>query len=611
MDVATPTAEALGSEPSVLTDSGSRPSRRDDAGRPGAPTRPTVVLRDGDEPDRERLRARAQTLRVHPLVLRLMQSRGVVEPQQQQRFLTPRLGQLRPPEAMAGFVPALDLLQEARARSWRVGVFGDYDVDGVTTAAILTTYLEALGLEVVARVAHRDRGYGLGVDDARAFADAGVDLVVTGDVGTSDVEALQWLHDQEIKTVVIDHHQVPEVAPPSDAFINPHQDGCGFPFKGLCSAGVAFYLCAGLRTRLAQAGVSAPDPRSWLDLVALATVCDMMPLHHENRVLVAAGLRHLGQRARPGLAALLQIANVPDDEPLDETHVGFKLGPRLNAPGRLGSAEPSLRLLRARSMLEAEPLAQQIEMLNARRRHLTDKTVAEAAALLAAQPELEDRAGIVVAHEGWQPGVVGIAAAQLAQRHGRPVLVLASDPQDGLARGSVRSAGDIDVRAALRECEGLLERYGGHPQAAGVTVRSDRIAELAEAFDAAVGSQASARAQPADVEVVDCALPLRLVDERLCAAVRSIGPYGVGFEPARFFAEDLVVERVRVLKDKHLKLTLGQDEVTRDAMAFSQAQHQLREGDRIGCIFTALIDRFRGQSRLRLDIERLWPLPPR
>ncbi len=584
---------------------GEEPARAQPLARPA----PRVQLRRPDGPDTPAVRAWAQTLGVHPLAVRLLSNRAIDAVEDLSHHLDPKLGRLRRPDDMAGFVAALDVLVNAHARRLRVGVFGDYDVDGVTTAAIIATYLEALGIEVVVRVAHRDRGYGFGLADAQALHEAGARVVVTGDTGTSDAPSLQWLADRGVQTVVIDHHQVPTVAPPADAFINPHQSGCGFPFKGLCSAGVAFYLCAALRTRLAKTQRTVPDPRAWLDLVAVATICDMMPLRHENRVLVHAGLRHLDRRGRPGLRALLAQAGVAPDEPIDEQHVAFKVGPRLNAPGRLGPAEPALRLLRARTDAEAGPLAEQVEMLNAQRKRQSERIVAEALALLETDAKLRDRAGLVAAHERWQAGIVGIAAAKLVEHHGRPAAVLAVDRERNEARGSVRGLPGVDVRAALADCADLLLRYGGHREAAGVTLSADKVDAFAEAFDAAVAAQARSAASSTerDVEVVDCTLPLQRVEPALCEAMRRAGPYGVGFEPPRFLAENVEVDRVRVLKERHLSLTLAQDRAhRREAIAFGQAQQGVQVGDRIDCIFVPFLDRFRGETRLRLQIERLW-----
>ncbi len=560
------------------------------------------------------IRERAAALGVAPLAMRLLLARGVREVSEQERLLRPRLADLRPPQGMAGFEASLTLLRDAVRGSWRVGVFGDYDVDGVTTATILTTFLESLGVSVVPRVASRDAGYGFGVDDAKALVEAGVDLVVTGDCGTSDHEALEWLRQRGVPAAVIDHHQVPETMPPATALLNPHQAGCAFPFKGLCSAGVAFYLCAALRTSLAAERVSGaaslPDPRALLDLVALGTVCDLVPMVDENRILVRHGLGILGQRRRPGLRALLDAAGVEADAVLDEGDLGFRLGPRLNAPGRLGPAEPSLALLRARTLPEAKAMAARVESFNARRRQEQAQIVEEAHALLGVDPRLGERRGLVIAREGWLHGIVGIAASSIVQRYKRPALVLAVDPKRGEARGSARTWGDIDVRAALQACAPLLRRFGGHRAAAGVSVDPAAIPALADAFDAAVAAQLAARGlvMPIAADMHDGPLALGDLDPDLLSAIESLAPYGVGFPPPRFLLEEAEVDFVRVLQGKHLALALRQSGVLVDAIAFGQADTPLRVGDRIGALYLPTRSAFRGRWRLQLQLDAFWPL---
>ena len=604
LDMEDPPTDAV--DPDLAATESEAPQDDEAEDEPIVPAPPALELRGGAR-SVEQVQEAATRLGIEPWAAHLLLARGVTEDAAQRRFLDPRLSQLRRPDQMAGFQDALALLETACREDWRVGVFGDYDVDGVSTATILTTFLEALGLTVVARVAHRSHGYGLGIPDAEAFAEARVQLVITGDCGTSDIEALQWLADADLQTVVIDHHQVPETMPPCGALINPHQPDCGFPFKGMCSAGVAFYLCAALRTRLAQRGhPSLPDPRGWLDLVALATVCDMMPLVEENRVLVSQGLRQMNRGLRPGLAALMAATGRGGDETIDEGHLGFRMGPRLNAPGRLGPAEPSLRLLRARSDAEALPVAEQIETLNARRKRHQEQTLAEALALLAADPKLPQRAALVVAHDGWLPGVVGIAASGVVEHHHRPALILAIDREAGLARGSVRSTDGIDVRAALSECESLLVRFGGHREAAGATLSVDNVEALTEAFDAAVAQQREGTANTNPAQVVDAVLTLDQIDEALVEAMATLGPYGMGFDRPRFACDELIVDNVRVLKERHLALSLRQGSDRREAIAFGQAHHGLARGERIGCVFLPELDSYRGRPRLRLHIERIW-----
>lgn len=573
------------------------------------PAPPPLALR-GMSFETGELRERAAVLGVGPLAVALMMRRGVTSPEAQARVLHPRLADLRAPVGMAGFEAALDLLQTAQQRRLRIGVFGDYDVDGVTTTAILTTYLEALGVDVVARAASREGGYGFQVADARALREAGAQVVLTGDCGTSDHEALAWLEGQGIPCAVIDHHQVPEQMPPARALLNPHQPGCAFPFKGLCSAGVAFYLCASLRSAIARrTGGAVPDPRAWLDLVALGTVCDMVPLVDENRILVRHGLGVVASRRRPGLRALLEFAGVSEDDPIDETHVGYRLGPRLNAPGRLGPAEPSLMLLRARSSAEARAMAERVEHFNIHRREHQDAIVAEALAMLAADPRTPQRSGLVVAGESWLHGIVGIAAAGVVAQYRRPALVLAVDRARAEARGSARTAGDIDVYAALRACAPHLRRFGGHRAAAGVSLDPAEIPALVEAFDAAVADQIRERRLGEPAVEHDGPLPFEAIGEPLLADLEHLAPFGVGFAPPRFLCEEAVVERVRVLKGRHLSLALRQGRVGFEAIAFGQAAAHpgLAPGERVACLFVPLRSSFRGRVRVQLMVESMWP----
>ena len=559
---------------------------------------------------RAELRERAAALEVELVVVELLVGRGIESAEDQRRFLSPRLSELSLPTGMAGYAEAIELLATARTKRWRVGMFGDYDVDGVTTTTILTTFLECLGVEIVAKVASRAGGYGFGIEPAKALHEAGVDLVLTGDCGTSDHEALAWLQARDIPTVVIDHHQVPESMPPAAALLNPHQDGCGFPFKGLCSAGVGFYLAAGLRSTLAKRDPSSrsqlPDPRAWLDLVALGTVCDMMPLVDDNRILVRHGLEIMGQRRRPGVRELLRQSQVSADVVVDEGHLGFALGPRLNAPGRLGSAEPSLELLRARSGAEAEPLAAKVDMFNSQRRSLQEQIVDEALALLADDPRTPRRSGIVVARENWAPGIVGIAAAGIVERYGRPTLVIGVDPGSGEARGSARTAAGVDVRAALAECRALLRRFGGHKAAAGVSLDAVAIPELVEAFDRACAAQLGEEAGSDPIDYHDGELALEVLNLDFIAALESLGPYGVGFDRPRFLCAGAKVVGLRVLKERHLALTLRQGPHQRDAIAFRKGQFPVDRGDEVGCLFTPSRNTYRGNHRVQLIIDRIW-----
>lgn len=576
--------------------------------------RPKLVLRGSCSLDPAQRRERARVLGISARGVELLVRRGIEGEAEQQRFLRPRLGQLTPPTSMAGFGEAFELLQWAIKGQKRIGIFGDYDVDGVTTTTVLASFLEAFGAEVVANVATREGGYGFHTDAAKRLADAGADLVVTGDCGTSDHEALGWLEGRDIPTVVIDHHQVPETMPPARALLNPHQPGCEFPFKGLCSAGVGFYLCASLKTALAKEGrTDLPDPRWWLDLVALGTVCDMVPLVGENRTLVHHGLAVLGHRRRPGLRALLQRAGVSGDELLDESHLGFTLGPRLNAPGRLTTAEPSLSLLRARTSADAQALAAQLEAFNTQRRAHQSNIVEEAIEILQADPRTAERAGIVVADPRWLHGVVGIAANGIVDRYKRPTLVIALDPMGegeggsvAEARGSARSFGDVDVRAALAACSHLLNRFGGHKAAAGVSLPRENVPGLVEAFDDAVRAQLGTRAIDDLSEPYDGELSLEEIHPEFLDELRHLGPFGVGFAQPQYVAEDLELVSVRLIREQHVQMRVRQGGVTHEAIAFRRPDLQFEAGQKIGLLFCPQWNTYRGKKQIQLVVDDGW-----
>jgi single-stranded-DNA-specific exonuclease len=556
------------------------------------------------EPDLACSQALAQSLGVSETFARLLVSRGQTDSGRAQRFLSPRLADLRPPDgelAIAGFRTAVDRLVRAVVAGETVGVFGDYDVDGVTSAALLTRTLRRAGAEVIVRVAERERGYGLGVEVVEALAGRGARVLVTCDCGTSDHAAIAAAQSRGLDVIVVDHHQVPDLSggePGWLALINPHQPRCRFPFKGLASVGVAFYLAAALRTALKLVGRAAPDPRDELDLVAIGTICDLAPLTDENRILVHAGLQRLRTGPRPGLVALAQSGGF-QLATLRAGDVGMRIGPRLNAPGRLGSAALALELLLAEDFAAADDLARQIEVVNARRREITQAVTEAARAAAAAQ---SDRRAIVVHGEGWPHGVVGIVAARLVEELGRPAIVIGLEGERG--RGSARTVPGVDLYAALREASAHLERFGGHAAAAGLTVHRDQIAAFHDAFDAAIARGGAASGPPL---LLDATLPLSAVDERLAEELERLEPCGVGNPEPCLVSGPLLVERTRVVGGDHLQVTFRDGVTRRDGIAFRFGARDPGAGARVEAAYVPEIDVFRGTRRLRLRVRDLRP----
>jgi single-stranded-DNA-specific exonuclease len=549
----------------------------------------------------------SQALGLSPLTAQLLLNRGVRTQEVARRYLEPRLADLRRPDGelpMAGFGAALERLDRALAAGETIGIFGDYDVDGVTSCALLTTFLRGAGGRVVPRVARRDAGYGFGLDDVRAFAEAGCGVIVTCDLGTSDHDALADARARGIHTIVVDHHQVPDREPEALALINPHQPACRFPFKGLASVGVAFYLAAALRTRLRDraSAVEPPDPRQLLDLVAVGTVADMAPLTEENRILVYQGLKRLREAPRPGLLALARVAGL-EDGVRRTADIGLRLGPRLNAPGRLGAAQLALDLLLAPDEASATELALKCEEANKKRQEVQERVFTEALAQAEALVR-NDHPVLVVAGEGWHAGVVGIVAARLVERFHRPAAVIALDGVQG--RGSMRTSHGFNLHAALKASHELLVRYGGHAQAAGLTVDQARIPELRVRLQELARQHLGAQA-PTRVLQVDAEVGLDKIDEPLASELRRLEPYGVGNPEPLLAARGLVLERARAVGNQngHLQVTLRDGLHARDGIGFNLAENAPDAGSRVRAAFFPELDTFRGVTRVRVRLREI------
>jgi len=492
-----------------------------------------------------------------------------------------------------------------------VGVFGDYDVDGVTTATLLTEALEALGATVSTKVASRSAGYGFTCAAAQHFIDRGCTLIITGDCGTSDLEAIATAKGQGAPVIIIDHHTVPSAdeAHPSFALINPFRADSSFPFRGMASVGLAFYVMGALRSALRETGFFAgrrePDVTTWLDLVAMGTVADLVPLSEENRIMTTEGLRRLNRRERPGVDALLEVAGVKRSELVTERTIGWKLGPRLNAPGRLGDAQAAFDVLRAPDRYTAQAAAGLIETINNERRVAQDKVFVEAMERLEGVDVLAS-AAIVVAGEDWAHGVVGIIASRLVDTFHRPAVVIAIDTKTGEARGSARSYGGANLYDALHACKGHLLRYGGHAAAAGLSMESGGIDSFREAFVQAVESQ--------DTESVaafecDAELSAGEVSEALANELQILAPFGKGNAEPLLMSRNVEVKASRRVGDgSHLKMTL-RDEQGRElsAIAFGLGEKDPGAGNRIDVAFMPAITQWAGRKRLELSVKELWP----
>jgi single-stranded-DNA-specific exonuclease len=483
-------------------------------------------------------------------------------------------------------------------RRERIAVFGDYDCDGITSAAILTEVLRRLGGDAVPLIASRfDGGYGVSAPASRRILETQARVLVTCDCGSSDHDALLDIRSRGIDVIVIDHHLVPERALPALGFLNPHRPECRFQYKGLASCGLAFSVAAALRKEL-QVEL---DVRYWLDLVAVGTIADVAPLDGDNRCLVRAGLAAIQEARRPGMLALLEVAKISRDMPLSGRDVAFRIAPQLNAPGRLGSADLALELLLAPDLTSARGLAARLDDLCTARRAQSELILQQALEEIATQG-YERQAAIVIGRKGWNPGVVGIVAGRLADQLGRPVIVVGFDEQSG--RGSVRGPAGSRLHDALSQASDVLVRFGGHQQAAGMEVLEERLPEFRERFVEAVSRQPAL--PPPDVEAG--VLELEPGDELLAvlADLDRLEPCGFGNPRPRLRARGQVLE-AREVKNGHLKLVLDLGErrpLGCFAVRQGSAAGELR-GRRVDVVGDLRHNTFPGGAGVELFVEQV------
>jgi len=559
---------------------------------------------------------------VPAVVGRILWARGIRDAAAVQRFLEPGLDQLPDPFGLKGIEPAVERIRRALAAGEKISVYGDYDVDGVTSTALLVSVLRKLGGVVDFYVPQRlIEGYGLNTQAMEKLAARGTRLVVSADCGVTAVDEVEAAARLGMDVVVIDHHTASQHLPRAVAILNPHQPGCTFPGRELAAVGVAFHLLLALRKRLREAGWFAngqrtePNLREQLDLVALGTIADVVPLTGPNRILVHFGLKELARGARPGLLALKSVAHLAGE--ITAGDVGFKLGPRINAAGRLDDASVGVRLLLTEDLREARALAEQLDRANAERQELQARIVTEAIEMAALLGTPEQRRSLVVSSTGWHAGVVGIVAARLVEKFHRPALVLAEE--DGVAKGSGRSVEGFHLYDALARCSRHLTRFGGHKHAAGVTLDSSNIAAFSEALEA----EARGKLDPAQLSPrlrIDAELRPSEIGMHLAGQLRRLAPFGAGNPEPVFICSELTAHEVRLLPDKkgtgpgHLKLKLGEsrgpgiaevDHPEFDAIGFSLGGTALLVGARLDAAFQLAVDSWNGVDRLQLKLKDL------
>jgi single-stranded-DNA-specific exonuclease len=541
----------------------------------------------------------ARELRISPLLAELLVARALTDPGEADDFLHPRLASLPDPLATPGMADAARRLATAVERREKVVLYGDYDVDGVTSLAILHRFLAALGLPNGWFLPSREsEGYGLsreGLD--RVFAAHQPSLLVALDCGTSSHEEAAWLAARGVDLVIVDHHEPKNGTAPCVALVNPKAAGGN---TDLCTAALVFKLCHGIQKLTGQRD---PDLRDYLDLAAMGTICDLAPLRGENRIIVRHGLARMSQTRWEGLRALMEVAAVVP--PVTTAEVGFRLGPRLNAAGRLNTAEAALKLLLTTDPAEGRRLAQELDVCNRERQDLEQQVLEAALGSLETHFDPAADCAIVVGGEGWHHGVVGIVASRLCRKFHRPALVIGFD-ESGEGHGSGRSIDGLSLIEALGQCSDLLGPFGGHHMAAGLSVHRDNFDELRRRFSAA----AAERLQPQDLVPrlkLDTMVDVADLDESHLEELSLLEPCGMGNPAPVFYARSVApVHGPDVLKEKHVRFRVrGRDDLLA-AIYFNGACENFPRAP-WDVAFKLVRNEYRQRVSLQLEVQSVRP----
>ncbi len=526
-----------------------------------------------------------EQLNLSPLMARLLVVRGLADSDAAKTYLSSSLrSDLPSPFTMVGMEPAVERIVRAVKHKELIGIWGDYDVDGTTGTAVLVSFLREIGAAPVYHVPHRvEEGYGLNVEGLKRLKERGVDLVVTVDCGISNACEVEAARAFALDIVVVDHHQPPDELPPAVAVIDPHRRDCAFPDKGLCAAGLVFYLVIALRAKLREVGWFAggddPDVRRYLDIVTLGTIADMVPLTGVNRTLIRRGLAELAGSTRPGIVALKQVARIQPGE-VSAGQVGFQLGPRINAAGRMDYGIKVVELLTTDSSEVALRIAQELDEHNRERRAIEAEVLEQALAQADRCINGSERYSLVLGGEGWHPGVLGIVASRIVERFHRPTVVIGFN--GGAGKGSARSIRGFHMVEGLRRCADTLEKFGGHEYAGGLSIRAENLAP----FDAAFEGAARECLAPEDLLPlleVDAPLSLPDIGFSLMRELEALKPFGIGNPEPLFVTSGL--------------------EVCERKLFSAGARFRFRQGERaIGGVAFGAGEEFPGAPGTRVDV---------
>ncbi len=575
----------------------------------------TGKLKDwsGREVDPVKCEELGRALEISPRLAELLCTRGLDSEDAARKFLNPSLHDLPDPFLMAGMEKAVDRLVRAFRRQEKIFVFGDYDMDGISATAILVDYLRRTGFSVDYSIPSRLLdGYGLNPEALKKAVEAGAGLALTVDCGISDLEEIDYAADLSLDVIITDHHQVPEHVPAAWAVINPHLEECSYPDCDLAGVGVAFNLMIALRQGLRRAGLAREiNLLRYLDLVALGTVADVMPLTGVNRIFVTYGLKEINASPRCGLRALLKACGITREQQITSRDLVFRLAPKVNAVGRVADATTAVELFLTQDQARAVQLARHLMECNERRQQIEMEIRREAEEMLGAEPELARGRVILLASENWHPGVVGIVATRIMEIYHKPAILLARE--NGIGRGSGRSLPGLDLVKALDHCQAVLERYGGHAQAVGLTILEERIPVLRRLLNSYFEDN-DLEPETRPQLRFDAILSASEINRELLQELAVLQPFGFHNPEPVFVLPDMELLRVSPLGrngGRHYKFSfISADRRQLTGICFNFTGELPRAGQSLDLAFTLEENTWKGRSELRINLIDYSPASP-
>lgn len=536
-------------------------------------------------------------------IAHLLSLRDIDTYEKAKAFFRPGLDQLHDPFLMKDMDKATERLAKAIREREKILIYGDYDVDGTTSVAILYLFLEEFGVDVDFYIPHRFKeGYGINEEGIQHAADINADLLVSIDCGISAVEETEQARKHGIDVIICDHHNVGDTIPNAVAVLDPKRDDCEYPFKGLSGAGVGFKLIQGTTDKL---GLGDKLVYKLLDLVAISIASDIVPMQGENRILMREGLKQINAEPRVGIKALLELINLEVGS-ITTSNIVFSIGPRINAAGRMGDATKAVKLLIADTPAEAKSRAHELESINIARRDKDTKTMEEAKEMVDTDYDLEDISSMVLHHPDWHLGVIGIVASRLVDTYGRPAVMLST--VNGKIKGSARSIDGFNIYEAFKKCEDLLEQFGGHEYAAGLTIKKENLAEFRRRINKIASNNLSEKDFTPELSI-DCELDLSNVDMRFWKLLSQFEPYGPGNLRPIFVSRGVRVVGVPTVVGKgHLKMKVAQNGSGKfDVIGFNMHEYlpviRNADGQNLNIAYSIEENNWNGRCTLQLRLR--------